>query len=536
MGQIQSAHEHLLCLKSTVDENVADSLGCRGCRRIIKGPHYICPDGCNYSVHALCISLPDTIDDHPLHPKHRLELVPRPPDQYLSECRVCGKCCKGFTYHCLKCTRFDIDILCAWVPRRIEMNDAAHEHPFTLFLKPAIFSCDACHSKLGEESMSYMCFTCQYWVHIDCAPAPHYLEIGYESIFHHRDPIAAKETQCQICHQEVKEVYEPFEKTVYSPFDTASDTRHPDRITSPASTRSGLGIEFEDLYFHVGCFTLATRSLPSVEASLMGNTSTNILLPSWSMIRDELHDDVTTQRESEIKHWSHDDHVLKLGTTTDDIPEFDRSRIKCNGCNWPLLAPFYTCGHCNFFLHENCAQLHNTRKTLKTSIHNHRLSICLNPTDTNRNKMCSNCNNSFTGFSYKCGNCDSYILDLSCAKIRDSITHDAHEHKLFLSDDDQSKMGTINCNACGNSCCDKQQTYVCTLCEFYLHLKCAFLPRKSRHRFDRHSLTLMFKSDHNELEEYICDICEDEKRNPNHWFYGCNECDFAAHVDCIFDQ
>ncbi|KAL3533932.1 hypothetical protein ACH5RR_007453 [Cinchona calisaya] len=523
MGHDMSMHEHRLILKSRVDKNVAGSLGCRGCRRIIKGPHYICPVGCNYSVHALCRLLPDTINNHPLHPNHRLELICQPPDQYSSECRVCGKCCKGFIYHCLTCMRFDIDLLCAWVPCRIEMNDAAHQHPFNLFLKPAIFSCDACHSRLGEQSISYMCFTCHYWVHLDCARAPHYLEIEYESIFRHRDPNG----YCQICHQQVREVYLP-----------SKNLLDPVPITPPASLCSGHGIKLNDLYFHVGCTTLATRSLPSAEAILMEDTSTNVSVLSWRMLRsrdEDDEDDTAKQRETEIKHWSHDDHVLKLGTTTDDIPEFDQSKIKCSGCNWPLLAPFYSCGQCNFFLHAKCAELCET--TLKTiHPHNHPLSVCLNPADTNRNKMCSNCNNSFTGFSYKCGSCDNYALDLSCARIRDTISHDAHEHKLFFSDNIHSKMGIVNCNACGNTCGKQQTIYVCTLCEIYLHSKCAFLPRKSRHRFDRHPLTLMFKSPNNELGEYICDVCEDDKRNPSHWFYGCKECDFAAHVDCIFNQ
>ncbi|KAL3533931.1 hypothetical protein ACH5RR_007452 [Cinchona calisaya] len=518
----KSVHKHRLILKSSVDKNVAgDFLGCYGCRRIIEGPHYICAVGCNFFMHALCWLSPDYLDNHPLHPNHRLELIPLSPNKYLSECRVCGKCCKGFVYHCLKCPRFDIDLLCAWIPSRIEMDDTTHQHPLTLLLKPAIFSCDACHVKLCGQSLSYMCFTCQYWVHTDCVPAPHYLEVGYESIFHHQDPIA-KETQCQICHQHVQKVCSQVFRFRRNRVDI---------ITPPASACSGPGVKFEYLYFHLGCSTLATRSLPSAEAILIENTSTNVPVLRWQKIVDDL----TRRRKSGIKHWSHDDHILKLGTTTDDILEFDRSRIKCKGCNWPLLAPFYSCGQCNFFLHAKCADLCET--TLKTTHpHNHPLSVCLNPADTNRNKMCSNCNNSFTGFSYKCRDCDDYVLDLSCAQMRESIGHDAHEHELFLFDDDQSKMGTINCNACGNSCDEQQALYVCTLCEFYLHSKCAFLPKKSRHRFDHHPLTLMFESDVNELGEYICDICEDDKRNPNHWFYGCKECDFAAHVDCIFNQ
>ncbi|KAL3533930.1 hypothetical protein ACH5RR_007451 [Cinchona calisaya] len=520
--QITGKHEHRLILKSSVDKNVSGdySSGCRGCRRIIQGPHYVCPVGCNYYLHALCSSLPSGIFNHPLHPNHPLVLIRFPLDQYPSECRVCGKRCKGFTYHCLECKRFDIDLLCAWVPPRVELDDTTHQHPLTLLLKPAIFSCDECggHDEHNQKSMSYMCFLCQYWVHIDCARPPHYLEFGYESIFHYPDPLE-KEPHCQICHQQVNDVFS---------LDMALNFCH--KITPPASTHFGLGIKFQNLYFHVGCSTLATRLLPSAEAILMENTSsTKDLVASRHMLKigvevDE--DNDTKQRESVIKHWSHHDHVLKLGTTTDDIPKFNRSITKCNGCKWPLLAPFYSCEQCNFFLHAKCA---NTKTTLRTThSHNHPLSLCLNPADTNR---CSKCNDSFTGFSYKCGHCDNYVLDLSCAQIGASITHDAHDHQLFLSADNQ----TINCNACGNSL-DKQTTFKCTLCEFYLHSKCAFLPKKSRHRFDRHPLTLMFKSDKNELGEYICEICEDDKRNPNHWFYGCKECDFAAHVQCIFNQ
>ncbi|GMP86989.1 hypothetical protein CsSME_00039549 [Camellia sinensis var. sinensis] len=71
--------------------------------------------------------------------------------------------CKG----CSVCN-FDNDIICAQKPQIIKHT--SHKHPMTPLLRTMLFSCDACG--LEHEDMSYLCHTCQFWIHESCASLP----------------------------------------------------------------------------------------------------------------------------------------------------------------------------------------------------------------------------------------------------------------------------------------------------------------------------------------------------------------------------
>ncbi|KAL3534173.1 hypothetical protein ACH5RR_002634 [Cinchona calisaya] len=533
IGMRHRYHKHRLIFRSTsVVSSLPNSnlLGCNGCYRLIEGPHYSCVR-CKYFLHEFCAILPVTIHDHPhvCERNHYLEMLASPPDQYSAQCRVCHQgCSKGFTYHCLYCSRFDIHLLCAWLPNSVSIkgDHKDHKHEYNLLSKPSNFSCDSCNVELGTKTSSFMCFTCKHWVHMECVVSP-------RSIRHDDHPLRFvdffddydKEGYCNFCEKLIE------------------------KQNSTDFCFSVCGCISCERFFHVGCLVLATLSSKRADTTVVALVGDSIEDSTdqddeWFMMGVGPKENMMNEREAEIKHTTHDDHFLKLGTTTDQVPSFERRDVQCNGCKWPLLAPFYSCMKCNFFLHAQCADLPSKyfpslavsdriwfHFKFGSSYSSH--GVYLELIEEGHTHKCSNCNASYSGFSYKCRLCKDFNLDLNCAKIRPHMVHEAHQHELYIVEREEPSK---QCNACGKSSEQDFTMYFCSICEYYLHVRCALLPRITRHRFDRHPLMLMFKSDVNELGEYICDICEDDQRNPNHWFYGCRECDFAAQVDCICNQ
>ncbi|KAL3534172.1 hypothetical protein ACH5RR_002633 [Cinchona calisaya] len=216
-------------------------LGCNGCYRLIEGPHYCCLR-CKFFLHELCAILPVTIDGH-AHTfigDHNLKMLPSPPNQYSAQCRVCHqKCSQGFTYHCLLCSKFDIHLLCAWLPNCVSVKEdhKDHKHEYNLLSKPIIFSCDSCNMEFGTKTSSFMCFTCKHWVHTDCVVSPggkrdddHPLKfIKFIDNYH-------KEGYCNFCEKLIEKK-------------NSTDFHFP-----------VCGCISCERFFHVGCLVLATLS------------------------------------------------------------------------------------------------------------------------------------------------------------------------------------------------------------------------------------------------------------------------------------
>lgn len=72
----------------------------------------------------------------------------------------------------------------------------------------------------------------------------------------------------------------------------------------------------------------------------------------------------------------------------------------------------------------------------------------------------------------------------------------------------------------------------CKACNFHLHPGCALLPRTTRHRWDKHPLTLSYPPFSYHPDEFYREICELEI-HPKFWLYHCRECDYSFHPRCI---
>ncbi|XP_028108864.1 uncharacterized protein LOC114307668 [Camellia sinensis] len=107
----------------------------------------------------------DNDNEHPEHPL-TLSWIPQEPLLF-HRCHFCKAYWIGFAYSCSVCN-FDNDIICAQKPQIIKHT--SHKHPMTPLLRTMLFSCDACG--LEHEDMSYLCHTCQFWIHESCASLP----------------------------------------------------------------------------------------------------------------------------------------------------------------------------------------------------------------------------------------------------------------------------------------------------------------------------------------------------------------------------
>ncbi|MFS7928657.1 putative chromatin regulator PHD family [Helianthus anomalus] len=244
-----------------------------------------------------------------------------------------------------------------------------------------------------------------------------------------------------------------------------------------------------------------------------------------------------------LNHFSHEHQLILFNKQTSlgkkPISLHDpmkRVQLLCDGCVRPIMTvPFYTCcqytdEQCCFVLHEWCAKLPSQIQdyfghpdhplVLKTNIPSKFFGVF----------ECEICGLPSNGFMYGCTTCN-YFVDINCAFIPEEITHDAHPGHLLLKVK-ASASSLERCKAC-RRWVDTNWIFQCASCDFYIHVKCALLlPRMIKHKCDKHSLSLRYEPVENHIEEYFCEICEDEF-NPWRWFYHCTTCAQSMHTRCV---
>jgi hypothetical protein len=219
----------------------------------------------------------------------------------------------------------------------------------------------------------------------------------------------------------------------------------------------------------------------------------------------------------ELEHFNHEHNLI----LSHNEVEVHHNKL-CEGCMQLIIStPFYSCQQCNYFLHSKCARL-PLKKRHPT--HPHLLTLYPFGFIIGNTVSCDACRLFSHGFAYACFDC-RYILDIRCCLLSKTLEHEGHKHSLFLA-----PSSVQDCNSC-----EGQRrhigVFVSKECDFALGFECATLPLKVEYEHDQHPLSLTYTAE-NDYEECYCLICE-EKRNPNHWFYYCEKCDFVAHPRCI---
>ena len=328
--------------------------------------------------------------------------------------------------------------------------------------------------------MPYLCHQCDFWIHRRCSIFPskvkvvrhkHLLHLTHSSLeFHQSDS-----RFCQLCVRKL-------------------DTHY-------------------GLYYCSGCNFVAHLDCAIAKENREDTEVDESIDSAPYEVKKFIVGEDKTQIATEIKHFSHDEHDLKL---TDEV----LNNQKCNGCVRAIFPPFYSCIECSFFLHESCV---NLPKKKRHPLHQHPLTLL---EVSHRRIECHACGQYFNGFTYNCEECN-FHLDVHCSLISDILTHKSHEHQLFLSITSE----TQKCSCCDNL---RQQVFRCTTCEFALDFKCASLPLFTRYEQHEHPFTLCYTAE-DDSGEYYCDICEEE-RDSKHWFYYCEDCSYPAHPKCILGK
>lgn len=413
-----------------------------------------------------------------LHPRHPLTLVEKSCYDVFSLCDHCNEFVYGFAYSCSSC-KFNLHIPCA---SHHIFEPEGHKHSFML-LKQASFTCDAC----GEQSddMSHLCTTCQLQVHKTCSAS---FPLVVKQIGHHH-PLSLTyciqmndtlDKSCRICNREMK--------TEFCFYYCASCT----------------------YIAHVRCATLI-QDLTDEPPDPATTTK--------DLMSDDSPNPNPEPNLPEIQHISHH-HYLTL---INDELEGDEE-VLCDGCVQSISVPFYNCAQCNFFLHKSCVEL---PKKILHPLHTLPLTLCP-PGRTHCLFKCIACSVYCNGLFYSCAK-GNFSIDIRCSSFTNTLRHEGHEHTLILFKDSSN----AECSACGLGCRIK---FRCEECSFNLDLRCASLPYTTKHKWDGEPpAKLTYNSIENKLGEYYCDICE-KRRNPSHWFYHGEYCDFSAHPTCIIGK
>ncbi|XP_063937043.1 uncharacterized protein LOC108194965 isoform X1 [Daucus carota subsp. sativus] len=227
-----------------------------------------------------------------------------------------------------------------------------------------------------------------------------------------------------------------------------------------------------------------------------------------------------------MEHFSHPKHLLIL-REDDDFRENDI----CCVCNKPVLAsPTYICtssdhSDCqSFYLHKSCAELPTIIDHHK---HNqHPLTLLARPDEY----ICDVCSR-LVKFAYACEECTVDVC-VFCGLEQRVLCHEGHQqHKLTL----MNREALFKCDACGEE--DKDSSYVCTTCEFWIHKTCALspyiIPTQAYHH---HPLFLIYSIPqmHRQFERE-CNICHEVVYNIN-WMYYCHKCTYFVHMRCAMSS
>ncbi|KAJ9538773.1 hypothetical protein OSB04_031506 [Centaurea solstitialis] len=245
---------------------------------------------------------------------------------------------------------------------------------------------------------------------------------------------------------------------------------------------------------------------------------------------------------SEIKHFSHEEHSLKLIENWEEVVGVSHDNdekgevICCFGCREPILDGFvYGCTSCSHFLHEKCA---NLAPVINHHFHPfHPLTLVTRDIDCTWN--CNVCDRRglVKGFSYWCMICEFDACTkcgLGIAPKNEALIafkHEGHpQHTLTL----QLRSASFRCDACLAK--DEDLFYTCDDCDFWMHKTCASLAHSiDLHHHHKHPLILVYSLPDNFYNFwYYCEFCN-KFILKNGWLYHCANCRYFAHIKCALN-
>ncbi|KAG4156739.1 hypothetical protein ERO13_D02G015600v2 [Gossypium hirsutum] len=504
--------QHPLISTGNGDEELEDVSKCFGCREPLAKYTQFSPD-CRFNLHEKCAKLPFKLN-HNCHHKHPFTL------QFNSErlsCKICQVTRRrGFVYGCSPC-KFVVHIECVSESLDLVVEDKRHRHPLTLLLRGSSFICDACGTE-GSYA-SYICCTCNIMVHKKCTSLPRIIKSKWhDHRLFHKYFLRIEDFRvldCIICHDEV-------------------NTEHGSYYCSKCT-----------VIFHVKCVMEDKDSYEIVENEDEESPDESVSSITKVLERND------AGEATVIEHFKHN-HYLIL---SDRVGEYDDKC--CGGCLLPIVASFYYCTLCDFFLHKVCVELPKVKH-----VWHHR---CRPPLVLISNEVfeCVQCLWLSNAFAYKCEECETLIQKAIFAmyvkKVEIQIfgfTIVQHVILLLISIVFLVNIHSSNLGVSLNYVRRFMSTLSLLLRRFItirtavsvvspvsiwllsvlratsLSIKSALQPRIIRSKWHDHRLFLQYFLRIEDFRVLDCIICHDEV-NTEHSSYYCSKCPVIFHMECV---
>lgn len=152
---------------------------------------------------------------------------------------------------------------------------------------------------------------------------------------------------------------------------------------------------------------------------------------------------------------------------------------------------------------------------------------------------CAICTRPMHGDGYKCEGTGCEIrMHLSCALDSNAmdndkrapavIQHPSHpHHDLRLW-----RRWSSKCDACAAP--PQGRSYICTVCEYRVHERCASLPATIKREDHQHIFSLSFYVPLEYVKfDFKCDVCFKDLL-ARFWIYHCSVCRYVVHLECAF--
>ncbi|XP_040966224.1 uncharacterized protein [Gossypium hirsutum] len=238
-----------------------------------------------------------------------------------------------------------------------------------------------------------------------------------------------------------------------------------------------------------------------------------------SVTESKSKNEIENESESESENVSHDElvqqirHPFHLQHPLVLVAKQSNEGLKahCDGCGELLSAPCFTCIHCNYHLHKQCAEAplhlynhppHSKHSGAGLSLRQ-RLDLMYHWAGNlyeviEDEKQCEEL------YEKSMQSSIIRVIEVNEAGEATKIQHFSHQHCLVLADKMEEEIDR-KCDGCMLPI--SNIFYYCSECPFFLHKTCAELPRIKQHWFRQSNATLNFDSLKN------CEFC-------NQWLSG----------------
>jgi hypothetical protein len=139
-----------------------------------------------------------------------------------------------------------------------------------------------------------------------------------------------------------------------------------------------------------------------------------------------------------------------------------------------------------------------------------------------KDELCDGCMELISTPFYSCMQCN-FFLHVRCAQLPRNKRHLLHQHQLTLTSHGPFFGKLFSCNACERP--NGGFNYRCDACDFYLDLQCYSISETLKHKGHEHSLFLAVNSNR---RCQVCNCTSNEKPG----VFVCTNCDFALGFEC----